>query len=111
MKQKVCLTECIHYITDIPKEELNEAIYWKNNWPFDWVKNTFSLVEKYWFKIKELDKSKWQCIAILDKYKWDKITKKWAHAVIWNSWIELNPYAINIENYRPSYFWKIVKDN
>lgn len=102
MKEKICLAECIHYITWIDKQELVEAIYrQKKLW--EWVNNTFSLVEKNWYSIKRTEKSKWQCICVLTK-----IDSKVQHAIVLNrGHIELNPYWIDISKYIVDYFFHI----
>lgn len=100
MKEKICLAECIHYITWIDKKELVKAIYrQKNLW--EWVDNTFLLVEKNWYSIKRTDKSKWQCICVLTNWNIQ-------HAIVLNKWnIELNPYWIDLSKYIVDYFWHL----
>ena len=104
MKEKICLAECVHYITWIDKQELVTAIYrQKNLW--DWVNNLFELVDKNWYSIKRTEKSKWQCIAILTKNN-----STLQHAVVLYNWnTELNPYWIDLSDYILDYFF-ILKD-
>jgi len=102
--KRICLAECIHYITKIiPIEELEKMYDTPNYW---WVQYIFDITEKYGFKMKRMNKSVWQCIACTKEG--DK--KNWWHAVVWNKgWIELNPYCVDLSNHTIDYFLKITK--
>ncbi len=98
MNKKICLPECVHYITRIPIEELVWMYDTKAYW---WVDFLFNVVEKHWFSIKRVEKhKKWRAIAVMKK--WNK-----THAIVWNNWIELNPYAIDLSEHILDYFFII----
>jgi hypothetical protein len=101
-KEKICLAECIHYITWIDKQELAKAIY-RQEKLWEWVDNVFSLVNKNWYDIQRTEKSRWQCICILTKEN-----TQLQHAIVLNRWqIELNPYCIDLWDYIPEYFFHL----
>lgn len=102
-KKWICLAECLHYITRIPLEELEKAIYESESWK----DSMEDILREYWFKVEETELyKKWQVIAI---FNWKN--NKRNHAIVLNKWeIELNPYAVDLTKREILYFLKVKNE-